>query len=144
MTAELYDLDAPDSEDFVVSWLAPLMRSATERDTDDELPFALVQLVSSEEEPDCGEAEHAIQVDFFDTARNGFRAVQQAKMTAREGHRRMLLMARELPTVVLSDGSTVGADYLFVTMRPQRMPYANESIVRFVARYRLGLSYVTA
>lgn len=143
MSTPILDRDAPDSEDFVASWLSPLMNAAVERENDDDLPFALVQMINGEDDQDTGEVEDAIQIDWFDHARDGMQAVQAAKQTAKTGHRRMLLMADELPEIELSDGTTVGADYLISTMRPTRMPYANERIVRYVSRYRLGTSFVT-
>ncbi|MCV7434815.1 hypothetical protein [Mycolicibacterium bacteremicum] len=141
---DLHDREAPDSEDFVVHWLAPLLRSATERETDDVLPFAVVQQISGDDDVDTGTAEDAIQVDWFDRARDGMEAAQRSKLTAREGHRRMLLLAHDLPAIEVSDGTTVGADYLTTTMKPTRMPYADEKIVRYVSRYRLGTSFVAA
>jgi hypothetical protein len=143
MAADLYPEQAPDDEDFIVCWLAPLMRSATERKTGDPLPFALVQHVTGEDCPDEGTDDGVIQIDFFDKARNGFTAVQNAKHTARQGHRRMLYLARHLPYVEVSDGSEVAADYVSTLMKPTRMDSVDESVARFVARYAVGLSYVT-
>lgn len=139
---ELLDQETPDSEDFMVSWLQPLLRSATERKTDDELPFAQVQLITGEDDEDCGTSDEVIQVDWFDHARDGMTAVQAAKQTAREGHRRIRLLARFLEAVELSDGSFAAADYVNTIMKPVRMPYANDQVVRYVARYGLGLSDV--
>ena len=140
--ADLLSRDAPDSEDFIVCWLADHIRSSVERDTNDVLPFAVVQMISGDDDTDCGTAEDAIQVDWFDKARNGMEAAQAAKLTAREGHRRIMLLADELPQIELSDGSIAGGDYLTTTLRPTRMPYADEKIVRYVSRYRLGTSFV--
>ena len=142
MPAELLDSDSPDVEDFVVSWLAPLMRTATERKTDDTLPFCQVARVSGADDPDLGTDDPVVQVDIFDHARNGLAAVQNAAVSARNVHRRMTLLARELSTVTLSDGADANADYVITLIKPFRMTYANDQVVRYVARYQLGLSYV--
>ena len=139
---DLLDHETPDEEDFVVSWLQSVMRSATERKADDDLPFAQVQYVAGSEDEDAGTSDGVIQVDFYDCARDGLTAEQAAKDTARLGHRSMLFLARNVPEVVLSNGCTACADYVTTTMRPVRMPYANDRVVRYTARYELGLSYV--
>jgi len=139
---DLLDHETPDEEDFVVSWLQSVMRSATERKSDDELPFAQVQYIVGSDDECYGTSDGVIQVDFFDTAREGMTAAQAAKETSRIGHRSMMYLARYVPEVVVSNGCTVCADYVNCTMKPVRMPYANERVVRYTARYELGLSYV--
>lgn len=142
MTTELFPDQAPDSEDFFVSWLQPLMRAGTERKTGDALPFALVQHITGDDCLDEGTDDGVVQVDFFDTARNGFVAAQNAKTIARQGHRRILYLALHLPDVEMSDGTTANADYVTTVMTPTRMDYADDSVVRYTARYAVGLSYV--
>mgnify|MGYP003531487768 FL=1 len=132
----MYGLDSPDSEDFVVSWLQVQARASTERDTDDELPFAVVTRIAGVDDPDGGSSEDSVQVEWFD------RGASAASFTARRGHRRMMLLAREQTDVTLSDDTVASIDYLKTTMRPTRMPYADEQIIRYVARYRIGLSFV--
>jgi len=135
--------DAPDVEDFLARWLAPVMRTAAERETDDELPFCQLARISGADDPNEGIDDPVVQLDVFDTARNGMLAVQSAKISARNIHRRMTLLARELSTVTLSDGSLANADSVTTVLKPFRMPYANERVVRYVARYQVDLSYVT-
>jgi len=142
MPAELLDSDSPDVEDFAVSWLAPLLRTSVERKTDDTMPFCVVARISGADDPDLGTDEPVVQLDIFDHARNGLLAAQNAAKTARDVHRRMTLLARELTNVTLSDGSVANADYVTTVLRPFRMAYANDQVVRYVARYQLGLSYV--
>lgn len=136
MTAPLLGEDAPDAEDFTVCWLQPLLRSAVERDTDDVLPFATIQRVAGEDDLDCGTDDPVVQVDILD------RGVVAAKAAANDVHRRMLLLFHECSDVVMSDGSTANLDFGRTLMKPVRMPYADAKIVRYVARYQLGLSYV--
>lgn len=142
MTVDVHPDMAPDAEDFVVCWLQPLMRAGTERKPGDVLPFALVQYISGDDCADEGTEDGVIQIDFFDKARNGFVAAQNAKTAARLGHRRMLYLGKHLPDVVISDGTVANADYAYTVMTPKRMEYPDESIVRYVARYAVGLSYV--
>ena len=142
MPAELLDEDAPDVEDFLCCWLAPLLRTATERRTDDDLPFCQVARISGADDEHTGVDEPVIQLDIFDRARNGLAAVQNAKLTARDVHRRMMLLARENATVALSTGQLVNADHIGTVIKPFRMAYDNDQVVRYVARYQVGLSYV--
>ena len=142
MSAPLLGEDAPDLEDFVVCWIAQVMRCATERETDDDLPFCQVARITGEDDPDTGTGEEVVQLDIFDHARNGLLAGQAAAISARNIHRRMTKLSRELSTVTVSDGSHVNADYVRTLIKPFRMAYANEQVVRYVARYSLGLSYV--
>lgn len=144
MTVDLLDRDAPDSEDFMVCWLQPLMRAATERRTDDPLPFAVVQCISAVDDPDTGVDDEIVQVDFLDEARGGLPAAAAAKQTALRGHRRITRCSRYVDPVLMSDGSTAFADYLDTVMRPVRMEYPNDQVVRYVARYRIGLSYIAS
>lgn len=136
MTVPMLDEAAPDAEDFVVCWLQPLLRAAVERDTD-ELPYAGVQVVVDESDPDAGTDDLVVQVDILD------RGVAAAKSTANKVNRRMELLFRECSDVVMSDGRTANPDFGRTLRKPIREPYADEQIVRYVARYALGLSYVT-
>lgn len=136
MTAPLLDEDAPDAEDFTTCWLQPLLRAAVERDTT-ELPFAGVQQVAGPDDPDAGTADPVIQLDILGLG------VAAAKIAAIKVHRRMLLLFRESSDVVMSDGRTANLDFGRTLLLPSRMPYADDKIVRYVARYQLGLSYVT-
>jgi hypothetical protein len=142
VSAPLLGEDAPDAEEMVVRWLSPLLRTAVERTNDEVLPFCQVTQVDGADDPNEGIDDPVIQLDILDTARSGMLAAQAAKLTARRVHRRMTLLARQSPTVTLSDGSHANADYVTPLLKPRRMEYPNERVVRYVARYQLGLSYV--
>lgn len=142
MSAQLLGDDAPDVEDFLCSWMSPLMRTATERKTDDEMPFCQVARISGADDADLGADEAVVQLDIFDRARAGMLAAQNAAISARNVHRRMTLMAREQSNVTLSDGSIACPDMVTTILRPFRMAYGDDQIVRYVARYTVGLSYV--
>ena len=143
MSAPLAEHDAPDAEDFVVCWLQPLLRSGVERKTSDPWPFALVQRLPSHDVPETGLDDPVIQVDILHKVTSGSTPVAIAgKRWANEVHRRMILLGLTYPDVTLSDGSITGPDYLKVLVRPHRQPFGDDAVARFVARYKLGLSYV--
>ena len=54
----------------------------------------------------------------------------------------MTLLSRELTDVTMSDSSVASPNYVRTQLKPFRMPYENERIVRYVARYAVGLAYV--
>ncbi|SRX93562.1 hypothetical protein MSP7336_01801 [Mycobacterium shimoidei] len=138
MTVELYDLEAPDLEDFTACWLQPLVRASTDHNVNDGFPFVLVQRITGSEYPDCGMADEIVQLDIMDND------PQSASRLHRKVHRRMLYLARYAVDVEMSDGSIANADYVRPTLLPQRMDYTNDLIIRYVARYQMGLSYVAA
>ncbi|AER48389.1 putative head-to-tail connector protein [Mycobacterium phage HC] len=135
--ADLYDQSAPDTEDFVACWMQPVMRAAVERDLDDnELPFCEITRVDGADDPDSGTDDAVIQLDFYGLG------PEAAKTAADEGHRRMIKLIRESPSVTLSDGTVADLDYGDVLIKPARMAYAHDRIVRYTGRYKLGTSYV--
>lgn len=133
----LYDQDSPDEEDFVTCWMQPVMRTAVERDLDDQLPFCEVTFIDGDDDADAGTADPVIQLDYYD------RGAEAAKAAAKRGHRRMNLLFRTCATVTMSDGTLASPDFGECLIRPFRMPYEHDLIVRYTARYQLGLRYVT-
>jgi hypothetical protein len=133
---ELLDVDAPDVEDFVVCWMQPVMRCATERDTNDVLPFCVVTRIAGADDECVGVDDPTVQLDFFAAG------AAAASVAAKTGHRRMNYLSQHLPAVTMSDGSTVGADYVETVLKPFRMAYADDRIVRYTGRYIIGLHYV--
>lgn len=136
MSAPLHGYDAPDVEDFIVAWMQPLMRSAVERENDDVTPFCLVGRISGADDPDAETDDPVVQLDFFAVG------AAAAKRAANEGHRRMMLLARENEDVTLSDDSVANCDFIRTVLKPFRMAYEHDLIVRYTARYGVGLSYV--
>lgn len=132
---DLLDQDAPDVDDFVVTWLQPVIRAAIERETDDVLPFCVVTRVAGDDDQDCGFNSAVIQLDVF---ARGVVAAKQASKTVR---RRMNYLARYLDHVPLSDGAA-SASYVSNQIDFTRAPYADEQIVRLIARYAVGIPYV--
>lgn len=136
MSTPLWDWDAPDVEDFTVAWLQPLLRTAVERGIDDPLPFCVVARISGGDDPEHGTDDPVVQLDFYGSGPAG------AKTAANQGHRRMMLLARESGDVTLSDESVANCDFVETILKPFRMAYEHDQIVRYTARYRVGLSYV--
>lgn len=133
---DLHDEDAPDSEDFAINAMESVMRSAAEKFTGNEWPFCIVQRVAGDDNPEQGIDYPVIQMDFYAIG------VQAAKNAASEGHRRMMYLARNLVDITMSDGSIANADYVKTFQKAVRTPYKHDEIVRYSARYELGLSYV--
>lgn len=133
----LYNQDSPDEEDFTVCWMQAVMRTAVERDLDDVLPFCEVTGISGPDDADRGTSDPVVQLDFY------AQGAEAAKAAAKQGHRRMNLLFRTAANVTMSDGSIANADFGECLLRPFRMPYQHDQIVRYTARYLLGLSYVT-
>ncbi len=133
----LYEQDSPDEEDFVACWMQPVMKSAVERKLGDALPFCEITGISGPDDPDAGTSDPVVQLDFYALG------APAAKAAAKRGHRRMNLLFRTCATVTMSDGTTASLDFGTCLIRPFRMPYEHEQIVRYTARYHLGLSYVT-
>ncbi|AAN12571.1 head-tail adaptor [Mycobacterium phage Che9c] len=134
--ADLHDQDAPDEEDFVVCWMQPVMRTAVERDIDAELPFCEVTRIDGADDPEAGTDNPVIQLDFYALG------AEAAKAAAKQGHRRMLFLFRNFPTVTLSDGTLADLDFGETLIKPFRMAFEHDQIVRYTARYQLGTSYV--
>ena len=145
MSAPLADADAPDVEDFVSCWLQPLLRAGISRRTSDPWPFALVQRIDGFDVPETGLDDPVVQVDILHKVTSGTTPVEIAgKRWANDVHRRMTLLGLTYPNVTMSDGSTAGIDYLRVLIKPRRESFGDGTVSRFVARYKLGLSYVAA
>lgn len=137
MTASILDQSPPDEEDFIACWMTPVVPTAVERKQDDPFPFCVAARVSGPDDPNSGTDDPVVQLDFYG------RGVVEAKSSASQGHQRMLYLFRYHPTVTMSDGSLADIDFGETLIKPCRMPFAHDTVVRYTARYKLGLSYVT-
>jgi hypothetical protein len=138
VVAQLLDEAAEDIEEAVVAWLNPLRRSSAFRRTGDPLPFTLVTHVAGKECVEEGTADPIVSVHTLcDKALGEDAAAAECKNT----HRRMLLLARELPDITLTDGRIVSIDYCEVVESPIWVFYS-DLILRKVGRYQIGLSFV--
>lgn len=138
MTDIVLDESTDDVEEVLVAWLEPLRRTAAVRRAGDELPFTLVHHIDGTEKPQEFTADEVVSVHTLcDRADGEAAAAREAKLT----HRRMLLLAKTLPAITLTDGRQASVDFVQVVETPHWEPYSNE-ILRKVARYGIGLSYV--
>lgn len=133
---DLLDEGAPDVDEVFVAMLAPVLRTTIDRDPDDELPFCLVQRIDGPDNPNCGTDDPVVQLDIL------AHGIEAAKDAADRVHRRVMYVARMSPDIEIASGP-VNVDFIDTLMKPKRMPYPDDQIVRFVARYAAGLSYVT-
>ena len=128
---------ANDAEAVVVAWLSTLRRTSIIRRAGDELPFTLVKEITGAESVDKGTAERVVSVHTLCARVDGVaEAAEEAQLT----HRRMLLLARDLDSFALADGTMVSVDYVDVVEPPIWVEYTDE-ILRKVARYAIGLAY---
>lgn len=145
MSVELLEEDAPDAEEFVIAWLEALTdtggRVAVEREAGAELPFWIVTRVAGPDDPDCFADWPVVDVDLLVDNTSGDQHVA-AKDEAKRTHRRMLYLAQHVPDVTMADGSLANCDWVKSLQRPVRMPYSDKNVIRYVARYELGLSFV--
>jgi hypothetical protein len=142
MTAPaLFDSEALDGEQVLVAWLAPLRRSAVARISGDPLPFCLITQIGGHEDPACGTADLLLQVDTLCDRTLGY---GNAANESRLSRRRMSELQVHNDTFTMADGTAVGVDYVTVAEAPRMMLYEDETILRYMGRYEIGLSYVSA
>lgn len=139
MTVELFDQDTPDVADFVIAWLLPLGNTWAKHPIDDKtFPYRIVNPLVDSDRLDGMTGESLVSVHTM------HRTFGEAKAEAKRTHRRMLLLANNPSlTVVMPDGQTANADYLEVVQKPLHVDYGDTDTQRFVARYRVGFTYVT-
>lgn len=137
MTSSQLIPDAPPSAEVaLVAWLTPLGRTGTQRAANEALPFRIVKRVAGADDPVIGIDTASVSVHTLAAT------VQAAHDEARLTHRRMAVLARSPQTeITLFDQSTVCVDYCRTTMSPVEIDYGEPGIVRYVARYDVGVSY---
>ena len=139
MPATILGEHAEDIEELVVAWLTPLRNSGVAFQVGDLLPFTLVTHVAGTESPDPGYADPVVSVHTLCAKALGYGV---AKTQADQTHRRMLQLARHSDIIPLAGARNAGVDYITVTQSPLWVPYEDNLILRKVARYQIGLSYV--
>lgn len=138
MSIELLDDDAPDVEQVVAVWLRELGRAGTVYTSGDQLPYRVVKRVAGTDDLDLGDDFAVISVHTFAAT------MRAAKTETRLTHRRMNYLARYPHTdIELSDGTIVNIDSCVCTEKPTEETYSAD-VVRYVARYRIGLAFTPA
>jgi hypothetical protein len=139
MSAELYGYAAPDAVMFVVAWLLPLgdtWSTPPKSSIDTNLPYRVVNRVA-------GETDSILFTDDVIVSVHCIGATYaEARDCAREADRRMDLLAHSCATVSLPDNTVAAPDYVETLQKPIHMDYGDTALERFVARYKIGLSYV--
>jgi hypothetical protein len=137
VSVELYAFAPPDVEELVIAWLTPLGTTSVERPAGAILPYRMVTRVAGAN-TDLISDDPVVSVHTFAATRT------QAKTEARNTHRRMMVLANNPMTdVVLAGGLKGNVEYLETVEGPCWQPYAdNQTISRYIARYRLGLKFV--
>jgi len=134
---EVLDEAPDDPEEVFIAWLKPLRRTANTRRSGDPLPFTLVCHIAGEEID--GYADAVVSVH---TMCNKALGEDAAKDEAELTHRRIMLQARYLEDIVLSDGRIATVDYVNVFEMPHWVEYGDDQILQKIGRYRIGLAYV--
>lgn len=130
---ELLDEGAADIEMVVVNWLAAPpgdWRVANTRRAGDPLPMRVVETIVGTEIVEESSADPVVSVHTLVRKSLG---EDNASQESQKTHRRMLLLARYL--------EDFNIDYLKVFQLPRRVPYGDDQIIQYVARYQLGQSY---
>ena len=133
---ELLDEGPDDVEEIIVSWLAGLRDTAKTRRAGDPLPFTLVTHIAGSEDECLSTADPVVSVHTLCDKAGGESA---AAIEANKTHRRMLLLARYLEDVELSDGRFATIDYVSVFESPRWIDYGDDQILRKVGRYTIGI-----
>lgn len=126
-----------------VAWLRPLLpdgQVADERPPNSPLPFIVVSYVDGTENVEESSSDEVITVNALYAKGIGTSNKKAAGQFMDVAHRRMLSLARHLEPVVIGS-RTVDIDYVGVFTPPRWESYADESILRKLARYRIGHSY---
>lgn len=145
MTVDLYDQDTPNSVAFVLAWLLPLGASArslgVRRREDGPLPFRQVNLLDEQEDPNLFDVEALVSVHTYAEPAAGLDADTVATREGDRTHRRMLLLARTSPDVILPGGLVVNAESFRTVERPALRDYGDDRVSRVKAVYSLGFSF---
>lgn len=146
MSVELLDEDVDDINTILVSWLSPLLATghvSYNRRAGDPLPFIWINHIDGEESIEESSVDELVSIHtLYPKDDGGATALRTFRDGARDTHRRMLLLGRELPDVALPGGRLATIDFCSVFSRPVTQEYGDEQILQKVGRYRVGLSYV--
>ncbi len=142
-SVELLGSHAENPVELVIAWLKPLRRTGAARVAGDPLPFTLVTHVGGSEDPATGFSRQLVQVDTLCDIALGYAA---AFAEGVKTHDRMTLLARhcDCGSITLADTFPAAVDYVNVAESPRLIEYEDVRILRVMARYQIGLSYVAA
>lgn len=136
---DLSPISAPPIELVVSAWLAPWARG-TRRRAGDPVPYRLINAVA-------GTASESVGEDWVVSIHTFAGSPYEAMLEAKDTDDRMMLLARNPQSVITlpePDGRVVNVDYVTRSMLPTMVDYNDPNVVRYVARYEIGLSYTAA
>lgn len=136
MSVELYNLSPPNAVEFVIAWLRPLGLVDVKRPAGEDLPFRMVNGVTATDDECQFLDESIVSVHTFDTT------YTEASDAATITHQRMMVLADNPSNGVTLGGVPACADWVETVQKPIRVDYGDNMINRFVARYRLGFTFV--
>lgn len=143
MTVDLIDVEAAEVEEFLVYWLNPLGPTAFKRRAGDPLPQRVVRRATGLED-ECESLDlPVVSVHTFCATDGSATADDAAADECKRTHKRMMYLARELPEIVLPTGQVACLEFLDCTEKPIWVDYQDDSILRKVGRYQIGLTLVT-
>lgn len=125
---------APNVERVLVAWLTPLGRSGTRRKAEEALPFRLVHRVAGADDPEVG-------IDTATVSVHTLAAPDVASDEATRTHRRICVLTVNPFTEITVSGQVVNVDYCIPRMSPTPVDYEDPNVIRYVARYEVGISY---
>lgn len=134
---DLFTDTAPDVQRVVVAWLRPLGRAGTQRLPTDALPFRLVTRIA-------GADDHIEGIDVAVVSVHTFATRETATDEANTTHERMLYLQRHPFTDIelLGSGVTANVNFCETVEKPTYVDYGDPNLLRYVARYRIGLDFV--
>ena len=136
MTTPLSAYAPEDITTALIAWLTPLRRTSDSRAASDPLPFTVVAHITGAEDADIGTADQVVSVHTFVAKTAGSTVLRDEAIKT---HRRMLLL-NDIRRITIG-ARTIGVAYVEVVEPPVPV-YYSDTILRKVARYRVGLPYV--
>ena len=118
---------ALDTEIFVISWLAPIIPASILHDPSDGVPFTKVTRIAGTTDIDTALDTQWIQLDTLIAKPSIGDGIQNR---VHERMRELRMQASDAPI-----------EYCTTTLVPCRMDYDNPNIIRYVARYEIGLTH---
>lgn len=134
---DLLDSAPPNAEEVVVAWLSALGRTGVLRLPADDLPFRLVHRVSGSDDVSEGHDDAVLSVHTFAAS------MEEASYEADRTHQRMMWLAQHsLTNIELTGGTVANVDFCRTVEKPTYEDFQDPAVFRYVARYRIGLSYI--
>lgn len=128
----------PDIEQVLVRYLSPLGKVSTKRKAGDPLPQWLVHRVAGADTPEMAQDVASVSIHTFAASKAA------AAGASADAHEKMIDLVLNPLTEIVVGAVTVGIDYCRVLMAPTEIDYQDPNITRYVARYEVGLPYISS